>query len=89
MRFSQQRVGSGWEALVVNTYRCNELVFRYSKIVFRCNEFVYCCSERSLPYDNWRWNEIVEMLCLYDKICLLSIDNIDHLMIDIHDGILA
>ena len=35
------------------------------------------------------YNVIVEMLCRYDKVCLLSIDNIDNLMIDVHDGTLA
>ena len=82
MRFSLQQVGSGWEALVVDTYRCSE-------IVFRCNEFVYCGSERSLPYENWTCNVIVKILCWYDKICLLSIDNIDKLMVGMHDNKLA
>ena len=50
--FSLQWVGSGGEALVVNTCSCCELVCRCSKIVFRCNEFVYCCSEMSLPCGN-------------------------------------
>ena len=31
--FSLQQVGSGWEALVIDAYRCSELVCRPSKIV--------------------------------------------------------
>ena len=67
-------------------FAAGRLVVAVASLLFRCNKFVCCRSERSLPYDNLTCNVIVEILCRYDKVCLLSIDN---LMIDVHDGTLA
>ena len=65
------------------------LVVPAASLLVCCSKFVCCHSERSLPCDNLTCNVIVEMLCRYDKVCLLSIDNINNLMIDIHNGTLA
>ena len=55
-----------------------------ASLLLHCSEFVSCRSERSLACENLMCNVIVETLCRYDKICLLSIDNIDNLMIGVH-----
>ena len=65
------------------------LVVAVASLLFRCSKFACCRSESSLPCYNLTCNIIVEMLCRYDKVCLLSIDNIDNWMIDVHDGVLA
>ena len=60
--FSLQRVGSGWEALVIDTCLCRELVYHFCEIVFSYREFVFHPSERSLPCDFWMCYVIIEML---------------------------
>ena len=63
--------------------------FATVSLLFRCNKSVYCRNEKSLHCDNLTCNIIVKMLWRYDKVSLLSIDNINNLMIDVHDGTLA
>ena len=80
------RVGKPW--LLISTAAAS-LCVAVASLLFRCSEVVCCHSERSLPCDNLTCNVLVEMLCRYDKVCLLSTDNIDNLMIDVRDGTLA
>ena len=74
---------------LLSFFAITRLVVAVASLLFRYNKFVCYRSERSLPCDNLICNVIVEMLCRYDKEGLLSIDNIDNLMIDVHDGTLA
>ena len=80
------RVGKPWLLMFIAAV---SLCVTAASLLFRCSKFVSCHSERSLSCDNLTCNVIVEILCRYDKVCLLSIDNIDNLMIYEHDGTLA
>ena len=82
MWFSLQQVGSGWEALVVDTCHCSELVYRY-------NEYVSHRSERSLHCEILMCNVIVEILCGYINVYLLRISRFDNLIMDVHVDTLA
>ena len=59
------------------------LVVAAASLLFRCSKSICCHNERSLPCHNLMCNIIVEMLCRYGMVCLLSIDNIDNLIIDV------
>ena len=52
----------GLEVLVVDTCRCSELVYRYSKIVVMLQRVCISPQQESLPCNFWTCCIIIEML---------------------------
>ena len=55
-------------------------------LLFRCSKTFSRHSERSLLCDILMCDINVEMLCWYDNVCLVRIDNYDNLMNNVHVG---
>ena len=74
---TMQRVGSSWEALVVDACRCSELVCHCGEIVVPQQRVCIHHSERSLPCDNLTCNVIVEMLwdCMTNDVSIVAEPN--------------
>ena len=72
---------------LLRVFAAARLVVTIACLLFCYDTFASYCNERSLPYDNLTCKVIVEMFFFwYGNVCLLSIDNIDNLIIDVHDG---
>ena len=65
------------------------LAVAIANLLFRCSETFPCHGERSLLCDIVMCDINFDMLCWYDNVCLVRIDNYDNLMNIVHVGIPA
>ena len=62
------------------------LAIATASLLFRCSETFSRHSERSLLCDIVTCDINVEILCWYDNVCLVRINNVDNLMNNVHVG---
>ena len=79
----------GLGTLDVNVHCCNELGYRYKELAILLQQDFSRHGERSLLCDIMMCDINVEILCRYDNVCLVRIDNYDNLMNNVHVGTLA